>query len=98
MQWEDRGFRIKMGIDYMNCDKCGAIFADCEEHYYCAPHNNHTFCAGCAEDFELNEEDEIIYCPICSVKCKECNKCKPVGSKTGMCLECLDWKMDELNK
>jgi len=30
-------------------------------------------------------------------KCKECGKVPVyIGKKTGECLDCLDWKMDEL--
>ena len=31
-------------------------------------------------------------------KCKECGKDVPIGEKTGQCLECLDWKMYDLEK
>jgi hypothetical protein len=31
-------------------------------------------------------------------RCKECGEIKLIGEKTGECLDCLDWKMDELRK
>lgn len=31
-------------------------------------------------------------------QCKECKRFKPVGKKTGECLDCLDSKMDDLRK
>jgi len=31
-------------------------------------------------------------------KCKECGGVKEVGKKTKECLECLDWKMDDLRR
>lgn len=30
-------------------------------------------------------------------KCSECKKVGPVGVETGNCLECLDWKMEDLS-
>ena len=30
--------------------------------------------------------------------CKECKNFAELGEKTGQCLECLDWKMEELSK
>lgn len=30
--------------------------------------------------------------------CIECNKEALIGDKTDECLECLDWKMDELRR
>lgn len=31
-------------------------------------------------------------------KCTECGKIKQIGEKTKECLECLDWKMDDLRR
>ena len=31
-------------------------------------------------------------------RCKECGEVKQVGTLTGECLDCLDWKMYELRK
>jgi hypothetical protein len=30
--------------------------------------------------------------------CRECGKMKEVGKETGECLECLDWKVEELRR
>ena len=30
--------------------------------------------------------------------CKECDKITEIGENTRQCLECLDWKMSELQK
>lgn len=31
-------------------------------------------------------------------RCKECGELKEIGKKTKQCLECLDWKMGDLQK
>ncbi len=56
-----------------------------------------------------NITDATITCgsPLCIseylceseiTRCTECEEEKPIGKKTKQCLECLDWKMDDLNK
>lgn len=32
------------------------------------------------------------------MKCKECGENKTLGKHTKECLECLDWKMDDLQR
>ena len=32
------------------------------------------------------------------IKCKECDLERELGENTNECLQCLDWKMDDLRK
>ena len=64
-------------------------------------------CKGCDWDIcvvALHDEcsrmmrEHIKECGKNYTKCVECKKKVPLGEKTHHCLECLDWKMDDLNR
>jgi len=49
-------------------------------------------------DHEFTWEKDVGLPGTYEPKCKECGEHKELGEKTGLCLSCLDWKMDDLNR
>jgi hypothetical protein len=54
-----------MGVGYYICTCCDEINADGWGEHSCDVCNNE-FCEDCSEKYELEYNDELLNCPVCS--------------------------------